>query len=185
MQSDPTQYTDTQYDVFTIGAGYMDLTAALANISNAPATGLALSPVAFVDPTSGQVYASGNYAALCAASESSSTGVLAGSDLCSSSVGNAASIWQFDNQSNASTSTVAGTKCLWGAASVWGAAAFTSSSSTVSGSKCLWGAQSVWSASATEAFKCLWGAASVWGASSNGATSTDAASNVIVSGDNN
>src|SRR5579875_2821089 len=183
MQSDPTEYSDTQYDVFTIGAGYLDLKAALANVSSAPAVGLALSPVAFVDPASGQVYASGDYATLCGATGSgSASGLLAGSDLCSSPAGNAVSIWQFDTPSD-STSTVAGTKCLWGAQSVWGAGAFASSSSTLSGSKCLWGAQSIWGASSTEAFKCLWGAQSVWGASSNGAASSDAANNVIGSGD--
>jgi serine protease AprX len=187
LQSDPTQYTDTQYDVFTVGAGYLDLKAALANVRNAPAVGFSLSPVAYVDPNSGQVYASGNYAGLCGTTSgvSSASAVLAGSDLCSSSVANVSSIWQFDGDSNSASSTVAGTKCLWGAQSVWGAAAFTSSSSTVSGSKCLWGAQSVWGASSTEAFKCLWGAQSVWGASSSGAASTDSATSVLGSGDTN
>lgn len=184
MQSDPTQYTDTQYDVFTIGAGYLDLKAALANITNAPAVGLALSPVAYVDPNTGLVYASGNYAGLCG-STGASGAVLAGSDLCSSSVANVSSIWQFDADSSSMSSTVAGTKCLWGAQSVWGAAAFSASSSTVSGSKCLWGAQSVWGASSTEAFKCLWGAQSVWGASANGAESTDWATSVLGAGDTN
>ena len=184
MQGDSTQYTDTQYDVFTIGAGYLDLKAALANAANAPATGLAVSPVAYVDPNTGLVYASGNYAGLCG-STGASGAVLAGSDLCSSSLANVSSIWQFDADSSATTSTVSGTKCLWGAQSVWGAAAFTSGSSTVSGSKCLWGAQSVWGASSAEAFKCLWGAQSVWGASSNGAESTDAATSVLGVGDTN
>jgi serine protease AprX len=179
MQSDSTQYADTQYDVFTVGAGYLDLKAALANISNAPAAGVALSPVTYVDPGSGQIYASSDYAGLCA----SSSGLLAGSDLCTSSVGNAASIWQFDT--NQASSTVSGTKCLWGATSIWGAAAFTSGSSTVSGSKCLWGAASIWGASSTQAFKCLWGAQSVWSASSSGAASTDAASSILASGDSN
>lgn len=185
MQSDPTQYTDTQYDVFTIGAGYLDLKAALADLSSAPASGLAFSPVAYVDPSSGQVYASGNYAGLCGTTGSAGTAPLVGSDLCSSPIANASSIWQFDSSLNPSTFTVSGTKCLWGAASVWGASAFAADSSTVSGSKCLWGAQSVWGASSTEAFKCLWGAQSIWGASTNGAASADSASSVIVKGDSN
>jgi subtilisin family serine protease len=184
MQSDPTQYTDTQYDVFTIGAGYLDLKAALANVTNAPAEGLAVSPVAYVDPNTGLVYASGNYAGLCGSTDSTGA-VLAGSDLCSSSVANVSSIWQFDGDASSTGSTVSGTKCLWGAQSVWGAGAFASSSSTVFGSKCLWGAQSVWGASSTEAFKCLWGAQSVWGASFNGAASTDSASSVLAAGDTN
>ncbi len=187
QQSDPTQYADTQYDVFTVGAGYLDLKAALANVSNAPATGLAVSPVAYVDPNSGLVYASGNYAGLCGTSGtvSAAGSILGGSDLCSSSVANISSIWQFDPDGSSTSSTVAGTKCLWGAQSVWGAGAFAASSSTVNGSKCLWGAQSVWGASSTEAFKCLWGAQSVWGASANGAASADSASSVLASGDIN
>ena len=186
MQSDPAQYTDTQYDAFTVGAGYLDLKAALANIANAPAVGLALSPVAYVDPSSGLIYASGDYAGLCGSSGTTFSGsaVLSGSDLCSSSAGSVTSIWQFDD-SGSMTTTVSGTKCLWGAQSVWGAGAFAASSSTVNGSKCLWGAQSVWGASSTEAFKCLWGAQSVWGASANGATSTDTASSVLAGGDTN
>ncbi|MBV9760002.1 MAG: S8 family peptidase [Acidobacteriaceae bacterium] len=179
MQSDPTQYTETQYDVFTVGAGYLDLKAALATLSNVPASGSALSPAAYVDPASGQVYASGDYAGLCAAD-----GVLTGSDMCSSSAAAESSIWQSDSQSGTNNSTVAGTKCLWGYQSVWGDAAFTSSSSTLSGSKCLWGAQSIWGASSTEAYKCLWGYRSVWDESFNGADSTDSASSVITSGDN-
>ncbi|HEX3683571.1 MAG TPA: S8 family peptidase [Bryobacteraceae bacterium] len=184
MQTDPTQYTDTQYDVFTVGAGYLDLKAALANVTNAPAAGLAVSPVAYADPNTGSVYASGNYAGLCG-STGATAAVLAGSDLCSSSVANVSSIWQFDGDSSSTDPTVAGTKCLWGAQSVWGASAFAASSSTVSGSKCLWGAQSIWGASSTEAFKCLWGAQSVWGASFNGATSTDTATSVLGLGDTN
>ncbi|MBV9154935.1 MAG: S8 family serine peptidase [Acidobacteriaceae bacterium] len=188
MQSDSTQYTDTQYDVFTVGAGYLNLKAALANVSNAP-SGFALSPVAYVDPASGQVYASANYAGLCqsSGSGSSSSAVLGGSDLCTSSVANLTSLWQFDagNQIDSTSSVVSGTKCLWGAGSVWGSAAFTSGSSTVAGSKCLWGANSIWGASSTQAFKCLWGAGSIWGASASGAASTDSASNVLATGDTN
>lgn len=185
MQSDPTQYTETQYDVFTIGAGYLDLKAALANVSNAPTSGSAISPVAYIDPNSGQVYASGDYAGLCGNTSSSPNAPLAGSAFCVSSVANTSSIWLFNDLSNSTSSTVSGTKCLWGASSVWGSAAFSSSSSTVAGSKCLWGASSVWGASATQAFKCLWGASSIWGASTNGAESTDAASSILTSGDTN
>src|SRR5579864_7260947 len=54
--TDPTTgitYTD-QYDVFTVGAGYVDVEAALANAD--VANGTAMSPVASYDSTSGNVY---------------------------------------------------------------------------------------------------------------------------------
>ncbi|MFZ3266194.1 MAG: S8 family peptidase [Terriglobales bacterium] len=54
--TDPTTaitYTD-QYDVFTVGAGYLDIQAALQN--TALSTGYAKSPVATYDPTSQNVY---------------------------------------------------------------------------------------------------------------------------------
>src|SRR5581483_1137544 len=46
-------YTD-QYDVFTIGAGYVDVEAALS--SSDVASGTAMSPIASYDPKSGNVY---------------------------------------------------------------------------------------------------------------------------------
>jgi serine protease AprX len=54
--TDPTSgltYTD-QYDVFTVGAGYLDIQAALQ--STEVSTGYARSPVATYDPTSQNVY---------------------------------------------------------------------------------------------------------------------------------
>ena len=56
--TDPTTgitYTD-QYDVFTVGAGYLDVEAALN--SNDVAKGTAMSPIATYNPNSGNVYLS-------------------------------------------------------------------------------------------------------------------------------
>ena len=51
---DPTGATYTSYyDVFTVGAGYLDIAAALANTDRP--TGAALSPTAVLDPVSGNV----------------------------------------------------------------------------------------------------------------------------------
>ncbi|MBV8810100.1 MAG: S8 family peptidase, partial [Acidobacteriaceae bacterium] len=47
-------YTD-YYDILTVGAGYLDIAEALSAISNPPASGTALSPVAVYDPNSGIV----------------------------------------------------------------------------------------------------------------------------------
>ncbi|MCU1275712.1 MAG: peptidase and in kexin sedolisin [Bryobacterales bacterium] len=47
----------SQYDIFTIGAGYLDVWAALNNTDLASGqTGAALSPTAVYDPTTGDVY---------------------------------------------------------------------------------------------------------------------------------
>ena len=44
----------SQYDIFTVGAGYLNLNAALANSD--PFSGTAASPVAVYDPQTGNVY---------------------------------------------------------------------------------------------------------------------------------
>lgn len=49
-------YTD-YYDVFTVGAGYLDVEAALQNTDVVAATQTAESPKAMIDPASGSVYA--------------------------------------------------------------------------------------------------------------------------------
>ena len=47
----------SQYDIFTIGAGYLDVWAALNNADLVPGqSGAALSPTAVYDPTTGDVY---------------------------------------------------------------------------------------------------------------------------------
>jgi len=51
-----TTYTD-YYDVFTVGAGYVDVEAALQNSDVVPAGQTAESPAAAVDPATGNVYA--------------------------------------------------------------------------------------------------------------------------------
>jgi serine protease AprX len=83
------------YDIFTIGAGYLDIAAALADTT--PFTGTANSPTAVFDPTSGtaQVYC-------------------ASSDICANqSLWATQSIW-------AASVFVNGTQSLWGAQSVFG-----------------------------------------------------------------
>src|SRR5438105_1949308 len=49
-------YTD-YYDAFTVGAGYLDVEAALQNADVVPSTQTAQSPVAAIDPATGNVYA--------------------------------------------------------------------------------------------------------------------------------
>ena len=55
----------SQYDIFTIGAGYLDVWAALNNTDLAPArAGSALSPSAFYDSATGNVYVNGSLIAV-------------------------------------------------------------------------------------------------------------------------
>jgi serine protease AprX len=128
----------SQYDIFTIGAGYLDVTAALAN--HDLATGTAMSPIATYDAVSGNVSLSYDSSAIW--------------DVGNTTTGTA-TVW--------GTNTVWGNavvdsnKTVWGTKTVWGA-------SSVGGFKTVWGAQGVWAAetvagsSTTGADKTVWGA---------------------------
>lgn len=134
-------YTD-YYDIFTVGAGYLDLAAALSKVNSVPAGATAISPTAVYDPATGIVTLSYDPSAIWSAP------VVAGEK----------SLW--GAQSIFGASVLAGNKCLWGAQSIWGA-------STLAGEKELWGAQSIWGANSVWAFESLWGAQSLWGASNS------------------
>lgn len=120
-------YTD-YYDVFTVGAGYLDLGAAIASIAKVPQTGTAMSPIAVYDPTTTTVTLSYDI---------SSVFTLWG-------MGASQLIWS--PQSVWAPTQVSANKCLWGASGdtaskcLWGAA-------TDTASKCLWGASGVSSSS--------------------------------------
>ncbi len=113
------------YDIFTVGAGYVDLAAALAAINSVPAGVTAISPVATYDTNSGDVELAFDASSIWATLSVWGTGTLNGTKC----LWGAQSVW--------GASVVNGTKCLWGAQSVWGA-------SSVASTKCLWGAQAVW-----------------------------------------
>ncbi len=123
-------YTD-YYDIFTVGAGYLDLGAAMSAIQTVPAAGTAMSPTAIYDPNTTNVTLSyGMFSVFTLAG-------LQGSQ----AVWGAQAIW--------APSQVSANKCLWGASAdtaskcLWGAA-------TDTASKCLWGASAVSSAGASE-----------------------------------
>jgi serine protease AprX len=121
------------YDIFTVGAGYLDLEAALQNISSVPATGTAASPLASYNGTTGVV----------SLSLDSSTMWY------SQSVSSARSVW--GAQSVWGAAVLDGNQCVWGARSVWGATSTSSSSQSVWGARSVWGAGSVWAASTSDA----------------------------------
>jgi serine protease AprX len=108
-----------QYDIFTYGAGYLDVSAALGNTDLA--TGIALSPTATYDATSRNVYL-----------------------VNTSSVvwGGASVVW-------GATSVVWGNSLVWGSSAmttnsvVWGSASVVWGASSYSGFSVVWGANAV------------------------------------------
>src|SRR5712692_9255038 len=111
-------YTD-QYDIFTVGAGYLDIAAALNNTDLAPATaGAAMSPIANYDATTGQVYLVMGNSVMWGSSVVWGTSVVWGSSV----------IWG---------SNTAGQSVLWGNSVCWG-------SSTNAGFSVIWGSSVVW-----------------------------------------
>ncbi len=111
-------YTD-QYDIFTVGAGYLDVAAALSDTDLAPATaGSALSPTAAYDSTTGQVYLVNGSAVVWGNSVVWGTAVVWGNSV----------IWG---------TNATGQAVLWGNSVCWG-------SSTSSGFSVVWGTSVIW-----------------------------------------
>src|SRR5208282_5806901 len=98
-------YTD-QYDVFTIGAGYIDIEAALK--STAVAKGTAMSPIATFNSTTDQVTLSDDPSAVWNTSSTWSNAAVWGAS--QFVTGTTAT----PNASSASTATLSGNEALWG-----------------------------------------------------------------------
>jgi serine protease AprX len=137
-------YTD-QYDIFTVGAGYVDLAAALASTS--VPNGTAMSPTAVYNSKTGTVSLTGD--------SSSTWGT--------SQTWSGPAIW-------GSTQFVGGSSIMWGAGGtggssiMWGATGLAGSSimwgaSTSSGFATIWSNSIMWGASGD------WGSSIMWGAS--------------------
>jgi serine protease AprX len=129
-------YTD-YYDIFTVGAGYLDVAAALPYAKNPPAAGAALSPIAVYDPNSGAVTVNLNSTSLWALQ----------SVLATRTVWGAQTVWGAGVLDSSD-------RCLWGARSVWGA-------SDISSSNTIWGARTMWGASGDSSARTMWGANTV------------------------
>jgi serine protease AprX len=111
-------YTD-QYDIFTVGAGYLDVAAALGSTDLAPATsGSALSPTAMYDSTSGTVYLVNGSSVVWGTSVVWGSSVVWGTSV----------IWG---------TNISGQSVLWGSSVVWG-------SSTTTGFSVVWGTSVLW-----------------------------------------
>lgn len=125
------------YDLFTVGAGYLDLGAAMLAINQVPNSGPSLSPVASYDPTSGNVTLSYDPASVWGNKALWGTrGLWGTAAVWSSSVlnGNEAvwasdAPWGFDGSDVSSSSGVWGTKGIWGTRGLWGTSTGTSATS--------------------------------------------------------
>jgi serine protease AprX len=138
-----TTYT-SQYDVFTVGAGYVDLAAALA--STDLATGTAMSPAAIYDPKTGNVSLTSDKSSVWGSSLAWSGPAVWGN---SQFTGGSSVMW--------GASTTGGSSVMWGATSLWGSSVMWGASSS-SGFSAVWGNSVMWGASGP------WGSSVMWGA---------------------
>jgi len=109
-----------QYDIFTVGAGYLDVAAALSDTNLAPATaGSALSPTAVYDPVTGQVSLVNGSAVVWGNSVVWGTAVVWGNSVIwGTNTSGQAVLW--GNSVCWGTSTSTGFGVVWGSAVVWG-----------------------------------------------------------------
>jgi serine protease AprX len=129
VATEPTtgQIYTSYYDIFTVGAGYLDLQAALslAAAGSLP-SGSAMSPVAEYNGASGVVqldFPSGTVTSIWG----------------SRTVWGAQSVWGANNVSSGNT-LIGGDRTVWGAQTQ-------NLDTSVNGTRCIWGARSVWGAS--------------------------------------
>jgi serine protease AprX len=117
----------SQYDIFTVGAGYLDVWGALSSTVSVPSGGTAASPVAIFNSTTNTVSLTNtNTTSGTAAVWGSGGGVFGVAAVWGSSVfvDGTAAVWGSDTN-------------LWGTAAVWG-------SGGVTGNAAVWGTAAVW-----------------------------------------
>jgi serine protease AprX len=117
---------NSQYDIFTVGAGYLDVAAAMASTDLAPTTvGVARSPSVAYNSSTGEVYLVSDSSVLWGSSVMWGTSVVWGTSV----------LW--------GTNT-SGQSVLWGSSVCWG-------SSTSQGFSVIWGSSVMWGASQSSA----------------------------------
>jgi serine protease AprX len=155
--TDPTsgQTFTIQYDIFTVGAGYLDLDAALASHDTIPAQMNAASPVAIL------VGADANGQSAVHVINDMSQSTVWGSSMVwgSSAVWGSAAVWGSSAWNG--DSTVWGSSLVWGSSIVWG-------SSTDSGYSTVWGSSLVWGSSTVSGSSLVWGSSTIQGIGFNG-----------------
>jgi serine protease AprX len=133
----------SQYDIFTVGAGYVDLAAALA--STDLSSGAAMSPTAVYNSNTGNVTLTSASSAVWGSSQTWSGPAVWGS---TQFVGGSAIMW-------GSTST-SGSAIMWGSSGLWGNAIMWGSSNA-SGFSTIWSDAIMWGSSATSGSAIMWG----------------------------
>jgi serine protease AprX len=142
---DPTSgitYT-SQYDIFTVGAGYVDLAAALA--STELSNGTAMSPTAVYNSNTGNVTLTSASSAVWGSSQAWSGPAVWGS---TQFVGGSAIMW--------GSNTTSGSAIMWGSSGLWGNAIMWGSSNA-SGFSAIWSDAIMWGSGGTGGSAIMWG----------------------------
>lgn len=143
---DPTSgitYT-SQYDIFTVGAGYVDLSAALA--STELSSGTSMSPTAVYDSNTSNVYLTSDPSSVWGTKQAWSGPIVWGPN---QFTGGSAITWGATN--------TGGSAIMWGAADLWGSA-ITWGAGTSSGFSSIWSNAITWGASGEFGSAITWGA---------------------------
>lgn len=150
------QTFNSEYDLFTVGAGYLDLNAALA--SSDLASGTAMSPKASYDANTGNVYLTSDRSAVWGTSSAWSGGAVYGP---TQFIGSGAA-W---SSANAVMGSASG---IWGSSIIWGGARNAAASAIWSDS-IIWGGSTdcassiIWGGSADCSTSIIWGGSILWG----------------------
>jgi serine protease AprX len=128
----------SQHDIFTVGAGYLDVYAALNSADLLPARTTAASPVAVLTAAGSIVVVNDTSAVWGAGAIWGSTALWGSSAIWGSAVwlDGASAIW--------------GSSALWGSSAIWGSAAISSGTSAIWGSSALWGSGAIWGSTTTD-----------------------------------
>lgn len=134
-------YTD-HYDIFTIGAGYLDVTAALADNSTWINGDSAVSPVAIYNPSTKTVTVN-----------VPNDGETSGSSSATSS-----------SSSTSASNVIWGSNVVWGSNVIWGSVVL-AASNVISGSNVVWGTSTI------SGFSTIWSSSTLAGTSTTAAES--------------
>lgn len=141
----------SQYDIFTVGAGYLDLAAALSNTELA--SGSAMSPAAVYDTNGSNVYLTSDASAVWGSKQAWS----------------GPTVWG-PSQFTSGTSIMWGANSTSGTSIMWGANT-TGGTSIMWGASGLWGNSIMWGAGTSSGFSSIWSNSIMWGASGPWSTS--------------
>ena len=152
ISTDPAtgQTYTSQYDIFTVGAGYLNIYAALSSGEVAPAGASAASPFAVYDRATSSFRLVTDYTAL--EDQSAAWGTF--------QEWGRSSIW--DNSALWGTFRTWGLNSIWDNSAVWGGCRVWGNSVFTGGNSCLWGSSAVWNSSGIEGLSAVWGSLRSW-----------------------